>query len=213
MKTYFLTIFLFSITGLQSLFAQSLSTGIHLEAFAGKYQFQDNKMTFLQITVKDGGLVLKQLWDNQEIPFKQTGTLTFYNDERSFPLAFSKNSQDAIVKVLAFNRDIWNKVPDNYAPELQKIIQLNANQLKACEGKYQLKEGDGDADDFLQIKVLDGHLLLTQLWNQQNVDLWAVSPLEFFNEKQTFPIRFVSGTNGTIDQLIANNKDIWVRVK
>jgi hypothetical protein len=56
-------------------------------------------------------------------------------------------------------------------------------------------------------------LLLTQLWNQQKVDLWAVSPLEFFNEKQTFPIKFKSETNGTISQLVANNKDIWMKVK
>jgi hypothetical protein len=83
-----------------------------------------------------------------------------------FPLTFSKNSQGAIVRVLAFNRDTWNRVPDNYVPELRKIILLNADQLKACEGKYQLKEGDGDADDFLQITAIDEHLLLTQLWNQ-----------------------------------------------
>lgn len=165
-------------------------------------------MVFLQIMLKDGALVLKQLWDNQEIPFKQTGALTFYNDERSFPLLFSKNTQGAIVKVLAFDRDTWSKVPDNYAAELQKIIQLNAVQLKALEGKYQLKEGDGDADDFLLIAAKDGYLLLTQLWNQQKVEIRPVSPLEFFNDKQTFPIKFIKGTNGMVNQLIANNKDI-----
>ena len=168
---------------------------------------------FLTITRKDSQLVLKQLWDNQEISFKQTGVSTFYNQERSFPLSFIKNNQGAIVQALAFNRDVWNKVPDNYVPQLQKIIQLNADELKACEGKYQLKEGDGDADDFLKITSVDGHLLLTQLWNQQKVNIWPVSALDFFDDKQTFPIRFIKGTDGVISQLVANNKDIWVKVK
>jgi hypothetical protein len=61
-----------------------------VSAFAGKYQFTDNKVTFLQISAKDSGLLLKQLWDNQEVSFKRTGALTFYNDERSFPLTSNK---------------------------------------------------------------------------------------------------------------------------
>ncbi len=41
-----------------------------LKPFVGKYQFTDNNRVFLQIMLKDGQLVLKQLWDNQEISFK-----------------------------------------------------------------------------------------------------------------------------------------------
>jgi hypothetical protein len=213
MKKHFFIIILCGIVGLQNLFAQTAADPNNLDIFVGKYQFQDNKMTFLQITQKEGRLILKQLWDNQEISFKQTGVLTFYNQERSFPLAFSKNKQGVIVQVLAFNRDIWNKVPDNYVPELQKIIKLNTEQLRRFEGKYQLKEGDGDADDFLKIMAADGHLILTQLWNQQKVDIWPVSALDFLDNKQTFPIKFVISKNGMVSQLLANNKDIWIKLK
>src|ERR1700739_2685029 len=64
-----------------------------LKPFVGKYQFTDNKNVFLQILLQDGHLVLKQLWDNQEFPFKQTSALEFYNDEHEFPLKFSKNEK------------------------------------------------------------------------------------------------------------------------
>jgi hypothetical protein len=193
--------------------ALCLSAQTDLAQFTGKYQFQDNKMNFLQITQKDSQLILKQLWDNQEIVFKQTGALTFFSGERGFPLAFTKNDKGAVVGLLAFNRDTWNKVPDNYAEPLKKTIKLTGSQLKACEGKYQFKEGDGDADDFLQIEVAGDHLLLTQLWNQQKVNIWPVAPLDFFDDKQSVLITFVKDANGAVTQLVANHKDIWAKVK
>jgi hypothetical protein len=193
--------------------ALCLSAQTNLAPFTGKYQFQDNKMNFLQITQKDGQLILKQLWDNQEITFKQTGALTFFNNDQGFPLAFTKSDKGEVVSVLAFNRDTWNKVPDNYAEPLKKIIKLTADQLKACAGKYQFKEGDGDADDFLQIAAGDDHLVLTQLWNQQKVTIWPVAPLEFFDDKQSVPITFVKDATGAVTQLVANHKDIWAKVK
>ena len=193
--------------------ALHLSAQTDLGSFTGKYQFQDNKMTFLTVSQKDGQLILKQLWDNEEIPFKKTGALTFFNDERGFPLAFTKNDKGEVVKVLAFNRDTWNRVPDNYAEPLKKTIKLTADQLKACEGKYQFKEGDGDADDFLQITAAGDHLLLTQLWNQQQANIWPVAPLDFFDDKQTVPITFIKDANGVITRLQVNRKDIWVKVK
>src|SRR5665213_3156450 len=131
MKKYtvlFVSVLMFSFQLFSStaLYAQASATNssTKLKSFVGKYQFKDNKMTFLQILLKDDHLVLKQLWDNQEIPFKQTSDLEFYNDEHSFPLKFTKNNAGEVVQVLAFNRDIWNRVADNYTPELQKVIQL-----------------------------------------------------------------------------------------
>jgi hypothetical protein len=205
------TFLLAALAMLQSLRSPA-QTGVNdLSSFAGKYQFTANKMTFLQISRKDSGLQLKQLWDNQEIYFKRTGALTFYNDDRSFPLAFTKDSQGKITQVLAFNRDLWNKVPDDYQPQLAKIVKLSPQQLKACEGKYRLD--GGDADDFLTIGVAEDHLALTQLWDQRRIDIWPVAPLEFFNDKQTFPVNFVADANGAINQILINGTDKWVKVK
>jgi hypothetical protein len=210
MKKYFLMIMVFGITCLH---AQSQTGTNNLSLFAGKYQSNDNKMTFLTISQKDGQLILKQLWDNQEITFKQTGDLTFYNQDRSFPLAFTKDDKGTITQVLALNRDVWTKVPDNYVPELQKIVQLDASQLKACEGKYQLKGGDGDADDFLRITAAGDHLMLKQLPDKQEVNMWPVAALDFFDDKQTLQITFVKDSKGAVTSFRANHKDTWVKLK
>lgn len=48
-----------------------------LKAFEGKYQFEEKKDTFLQITATPDGLSLKQLWDGREIAFIAIGGDTF----------------------------------------------------------------------------------------------------------------------------------------
>jgi hypothetical protein len=199
------------VAAVSALHAQTNTT--NLKPFVGKYQLTNKRMMLLQILLKDDHLVLKQLWDNQEIPFKQTAPLEFYNSESSFPLKFSKDDKGTITGVLAFNRDSWIKVPDDFKPELQKIVSLTPEQLKPFEGKYQQKSGDGDADDFLQIRVQDGHLIVTQLWDHAESPIYPVSPVDFFNEGQTFPIKFTKNTAGAVLQLLANHEQIWIKVK
>jgi hypothetical protein len=182
-----------------------------LKSFVGKYQFTDNKMIFLQIMEQDNHLVLKQLWDNQEIPFKQTSDLEFYNDEHQFPLKFTKSSTGEITQVLAFNRDMWNRVADNYTPELQKTIQLTAEQLKPFEGKYELKGGDGDADDIVQLTAANGHLVIKR--EQNEINLLAVSDVDFVNDNQTFQVKFTKAADGSVTQAVVNNRDVWIKAK
>lgn len=213
MKKYFFVVVPMIIICLQATYAQTTSDSSKLSQFTGKYQFTDNKMTFLQISEKSGHLVLKQLWDNEEIVFERTGKLTFYNNERSFPLVFNENGNGEVKGVLAFDRDTWNKVPDNYTPQLQKTINMTLAELKVFEGQYQMKGGDGDADNLLQITATDDHLILKQLWDQREVNIWPVSPVEFFNDKQTFPIKFTKEKDGTVSQLLAKNTDVWIKVK
>src|SRR5580692_4518522 len=73
-----------------------------LAGFEGYYQLDNNKNLYLQIMVKNNQLILKQLWDEQEIPFEQKSALYFYNEQRSFPLTFSKNTNGEITQVVAF---------------------------------------------------------------------------------------------------------------
>lgn len=209
MKKHLSLIILVCFGLVQGVNAQTQSNNKSLGSFVGKYQFKENKMTFLQITLKDNQLVLKQLWDNQEIPFKQTGSLTFYNDEKQFPLIFTKNDKGNVTQVLAFDRDVWNKVADDYVPEMQKIIHLDQAELKACEGKYR----DGDGDDFLQITTVGDHLILKQLWDGSEVQFWPIGDLDFFNDKQTFSLKFIKGTDGNVNKLVAKGTDNWFKVK
>ncbi|HEY1872528.1 MAG TPA: hypothetical protein VGG71_15805 [Chitinophagaceae bacterium] len=183
----------------------------YLKPFVGKYQFTDNKMVFLQIMLKDGHMVLKQLWDQQEIPFKQTSELEFYNDEHKFPLKFTKSSTGEITQVLAFNKDQWNRVADNYVPPMKKIIQLTDEQLKIFPGKYDLKGGDGDADDIAEISVANGHLVVKH--EQEVTNLFAIAEFEFVTENQSFDIVFSKAADGSITQAVVNNRQVWLKSK
>jgi hypothetical protein len=182
-----------------------------LKPLTGKYISNNNKMIFLQMMIKDDHLVLKQSWDGEEVAFKQVSDLNFFNDEHNFPLKFTKNDKGESTQVLAFDTDVWIKVPDNYVPQLEKTIQLTVAQLKAFEGKYQMKGDDGD--NFLQITAANDHLVLKQLWDQREISFSPISPLDFFDGPQTFPLKFTKDKDGAVTQVLAFNKDVWVRVK
>ncbi|MGZ3819883.1 MAG: hypothetical protein ACXVB6_04795 [Mucilaginibacter sp.] len=186
------------------------STPAALSALAGRY-VGDNKMIFLQISVKDGHIVLKQSWDGQEVTFNQTAALEFYNDEHQFSLRFTKNSAGEVTKLLAFDHDTWVRVADDYQPQLQKIVKLTPAQLKALEGKFEMKGDDGD--EFLQITATNDHLILKQLWDQREISFSPVSEVDFFNDEQTFPLTFTKGSDGLATEVLAFKKDVWVKVK
>jgi hypothetical protein len=195
-------------------YAQTKTDSLRLKAFAGKYQLESNKMSLLQILQKGNQLALKQLWDGEEIVFKQTSELEFYNDERSFPLTFIKNNNGEVIRLLAANKDVWNRVADNYipTPELQKTIQLTAEQLKAFEGKYKLD--GGDANSVLQITAANGHLVIK--YGQSEVSFSPVSATDFFNEDQTIPLKFSKGADGSVTQLFVkngNDDSLWIKIK
>jgi hypothetical protein len=83
-----------------------------LKAFAGKYEFKEKPGTFLQITATASGLTLKQLWDGREVNFIATSDVDFLNKQTAFPLKFTKDKDGNAIKVLAFNRDSWDKVKE-----------------------------------------------------------------------------------------------------
>jgi uncharacterized protein YjhX (UPF0386 family) len=83
-----------------------------LKAFEGKYtfQFQPGQDAFLTIAAIQDHLVLTEQWSGNEVKFRPTSAMEFYNLERSFPLKFTKDNSGTVTKVLAFNRDLWVKV-------------------------------------------------------------------------------------------------------
>jgi hypothetical protein len=85
-----------------------------LKSFEGKYKFQFEKgeNSFLQITANDNHIVLKQLWDDKEIKFVPKSDLEFFCKEQSFPLKFIKDNNGQVIQMLAFNRDLWEKVKE-----------------------------------------------------------------------------------------------------
>jgi hypothetical protein len=182
-----------------------------LKNFEGYYQFENDKSTFLQITAKGNNLILKQLWDGKEIVFEQKSELEFFNEEESFPLKFTKGQDGAITQVLAFDKDVWDKVKD-YKPVIKKEIHLTPQQLKAFEGKYRFQFEKGE-DSFIQISASQDHLTLKQLWDNKEINFVPESELEFFSKDQIFPLKFIKDNDGNIIQVLAFNRDLWERVK
>jgi hypothetical protein len=83
-----------------------------IKVLAGKYQSDERADLFLQITATPDGLMLKQSWDGKEINFKPLSDVLFLNQAFGFPLKFTKDASGNATKVLAFNRDTWNRVKE-----------------------------------------------------------------------------------------------------
>jgi len=85
-----------------------------LTKFEGKYQLEAKPGTFLTISVNGNGLMLKQLWDGKEIgPFvPTTPRLDFLYMKDALPLRFVRDNNGNVVKMNAFNRDVWDKVKE-----------------------------------------------------------------------------------------------------
>lgn len=81
-----------------------------LKAFVGKYVLEQKNDTYIQITATDAGLVLKQLWNGKEVSFAAIADDAFLNKQIGFPLKFTKDANGNVVKVVAFDKDWWDKV-------------------------------------------------------------------------------------------------------
>jgi uncharacterized protein YjhX (UPF0386 family) len=179
--------------------------------FEGYYQLTNDTSVYLQITAQGDHLILHQLWDGREISFDRKSEMEFYNDENSFPLKFSSDQNGSITQVLAFERDLWNKVK-NYKPVINTEIHLNPDQLKPFEGKYSFQSEKGQ-DSYIQITAAADHLTLKQLWDGKEINFVPKSNVEFFCKEQPFPLKFTKDANGNVIQVLAFNRDLWQKEK
>jgi len=83
-----------------------------LKSFEGKYrfQFEPGQDSYVEITAAPDHITLKQQWDGKEINFVPKSNLEFFCKEQSFPLKFTKDDKGNVIQVLAFNKDLWQKV-------------------------------------------------------------------------------------------------------
>ena len=93
------------------------NTEIHLspeqlKQFEGKYtfQFENGADSYIQITAAADHITLKQLWDGKEINFVPKSNAEFFCKEQPFPLKFIKDGNGNVIQVLAFNKDLWQRV-------------------------------------------------------------------------------------------------------
>jgi len=94
-----------------------INTEIHLspdqlKLFEGKYtfQFEKGEDSYIQITAAADHITLKQLWDGKEINFVPGSNVEFFCKEQPFPLKFIKDNKGNVIQVLAFNKDLWQRV-------------------------------------------------------------------------------------------------------
>ena len=66
----------------------------------------------MQITAGKDHLVLKQLWDGKEINFVPESELEFFCKDKPFPLKFIKDKNGNVIQMLAFDKDLWEKVKE-----------------------------------------------------------------------------------------------------
>jgi len=173
-----------------------------LKPFEGLYQLQNEKDRFIEFSVKENKLVLKQQWDGNEISFVPETPVDFFNkDVPLFSLKFSKDVFGNITDVLAFKTDLWIKVN----PSLP-----TAGQMKAYEGKYQFID---DPDNFIQIIAKDGHLIMKQLWDGKEIIFEPKTQTFFYNKEQSLPLLILKDDSGAVVQVKLLGNDLFNKVK
>jgi hypothetical protein len=184
-----------------------------LKKFEGyfKFQFEKGQDSYIHITATEKGLLLKQMWDGKEIGFAPQSALEFVNDDRSFTLKFTMESNNSITQVLALDRDLWTKTSD-YKEQMIKEVRLAPAQLKVLEGKYTFQFEKGE-DAFIQISASEKGLVLKQMWDGKEIQFIAESDLDFYCKEARFPLKFTKDKSGNAIQVLAFNKDLWNKVK
>ena len=173
-----------------------------LKGFEGLYQLQNEKDRFIQFTVKENKLVLKQQWDGDEVSFVPETALDFFSKEIPlFTLAFTKDNAGNITQVLAFKRDLWVKV--------NKPLPTAA-QLRPYEGKYQLND---DPDNYIQITAKDDHLIVKQLWDGKEIVFEPKTETFFYNKEQSLPLLIIKDDSGAVKQVKLLGNDLFTKVQ
>jgi hypothetical protein len=173
-----------------------------LKPFEGLYQLSEEKTRFIQFTVKNNNLILKQHWDGNELQFVPESELSFFcKGVPLFSLTFIKDKDGNIAQAIAFKRDIWQKV---------KKISPTDKQLSAIQGKYQSKD---DADNYIQIISSNAKLVVKQLWDGKEIIVDPQTDTYFYNDDQSYPLQVIKDKNENIIQVLVLGIDLFNKVK
>src|SRR5690242_9974801 len=189
-------------TGAVLLLLVTTAARVDLSEFNGYYQLQDGRDMYIQILTRGDKLVLRQMWDNIDIPFERKSDLEFYNTQRQFPLVFTR-AGGKITQVIAFSKDVWKKV-NSYNVVKRKEVRLNADELRAFEGIYQL---GWSANERLKIIVKGNHLIVTEMWSGKKMEIAPESPLQFFG-KEIRSVEFSKDEKGNVKEALIFGKDV-----
>jgi hypothetical protein len=181
-----------------------------LSAFEGFYQLKENEFINYQITLVNNKLIAKMVGSKQELILTRKSDLSFEvpddDGDETLTVTFIKNNAGEISQALLAGKQLLIKVKS--IPPIVEV-KLNAEQLKAFEGKYEF---DGKKDIFIQITATATGLMLKQLWDKQEINFIALSDLTFLNRESGFPLKFTKDQNGNVIKVLAFNRDLWSKV-
>jgi hypothetical protein len=83
-----------------------------LMSLEGKFQGKDDPDNQISITVKDKGLLIKQLWDGKETPVQPWSDSFFYNEADSYPLQIIKDKAGKVSQVVLLQTNVFIKIAD-----------------------------------------------------------------------------------------------------
>ena len=174
------------------------------DKLTGYYQYIGAKHVLIHILNENGKLVLEQSWDNETISFEHVRDLNFYNTSQKFPLKFIESTDGRIAQVLAFEKDVWNKV-DDYKKVVKQEVILPLENLRQLEGYYQY-QGE---DKYLKITAAQNKIVLNESWTGNDITLFPESSTLFFSKQGNFPLEFIRNEQGAVVKAIAFHKDLW----
>lgn len=178
------------------------------DKLSGYYQYIGAKHVLIHIMNQDGKLVLEQSWDNETISFEQVRDLNFYNTSKRFPLKFIESTDGRIAQVLAFEKDVWNKI-DDYKTAVKQEVTLPHESLNQLAGYYQY-QGE---DKYLKITAAQNKIVLNESWTDNTITLFPESSTLFFSKQGNFPLEFIRDEQGAVVKAVAFHKDMWHKLK
>jgi len=181
---------------------EMIHTPDQLKAFEGLFVYHDEPSRFIEFSVKDNKLVLKRHVDGTTMEFLPESEMDFFSpQEKMFTLSFKKDSAGSVSQMLAFKRELWDKV---------KPVQLTTDQMRRYTGKFRFKD---DPDNVILISIKGSGLLLKQLWDGKEIAIFPRSAVYFYNEEESFPALFVKEKDGSVSKVFVLGDDVFERMK
>lgn len=79
-----------------------------LTPLLGRYRLQKDSNMEINVSIQDGKLAVRQLWDNNTISFEAYSPTDFFNEELTFPLTFVVEN-GVVRNLICFESDSWKK--------------------------------------------------------------------------------------------------------
>jgi hypothetical protein len=95
--------------------------------------------------------------------------------------------------------------PAVVAPGLRTDTTIGAQDLKAYEGYYKM------GDTYIHVAAAGNGLVLKQMWDNREITFSPRTGLEFTNDDGNFPLKFTKASDGTITQVLAFDRDLWIK--